>query len=220
MSCTNLYQELMNTNYRAGVSNVNSTILQFINPVNLNCSFTKVYLWLKIPIHRFHCHAAKKMGNHPVEEAEKMKCYKRLTYKQFIQVSGLCGPQFLSYLPKRFTHPCRALYGDAILMYRFGAPIWRPEINKNIWGSLFLLKLFPFTRKLAYVGINIPSNTWNGYTAENQEERLFFNETAIPFSCHALWKRGSSNYYIFEIKHATEMETCTKIYFSFAFNLV
>ena len=134
------------------------------------------------------------MGNHPVEEAEKMKCYKRLTYKQFIQVSGLCGPQFLSYLPKRFTHPCRALYGDAILMYRFGAPIWRPEINKNIWGSLFLLKLFPFTRKLAYVGINISFNTWNGYIAENQEERLFFNETAILFSCHALWKRGSSNY--------------------------
>ena len=65
-------------------------------------------------------------------------------------------------------------------MYRFGAPIWQPEINKNIWGSLFLLKLFPFTRKLAYVGINIPSNTLNGYTAENQEERLFFNETAIP----------------------------------------
>ena len=28
----------------------------------------------------------------------------RLIYKQFVQVSGLCGPQFLSYLPKRFTH--------------------------------------------------------------------------------------------------------------------
>ena len=76
-------------------------------------------------IHRFHCHATKKyIGNRPVEEAEKMKCYKRLIYKQFFQVSGLCGPQFLSYLPKRFTHLCRALYGDAILVY--------------IWSSLFL----------------------------------------------------------------------------------
>ena len=56
-----------------------------------------------------------------------MKYYKRLIYKQFVQVSGLCGPQFLSYLPKRFTHLCRALYGDAILMYRFGPP----EINKT-----------------------------------------------------------------------------------------
>ena len=102
-----------------------------------------------------------------------MKCYKRLIYKQFVQVSGLCGPQFLSYLPKRFTHLCRALYGDAILVHRFGAPIWPPEINKNIWSSLFLWKLFLFTRELACVRINISSNTWNSYTAENQEERLF-----------------------------------------------
>ena len=50
-----------------------------------------------------------------MEEAKKMKCYKRLIYKQFFQVSGLCGPRFLSYLPKRFTHLCTALYGDAIL---------------------------------------------------------------------------------------------------------
>ena len=41
-----------------------------------------------------------------MEEAKKMKCYKRLIYKQFFQVSGLCGLQFLSYLPKRFTHLC------------------------------------------------------------------------------------------------------------------
>ena len=49
-----------------------------------------------------------------MEEAKKMNCYKRLIYKQFVQVSGLCGPQFLSYLPKHFTFLCRALYGDAI----------------------------------------------------------------------------------------------------------
>ena len=39
-----------------------------------------------------------------MEEAKKVKCYKRLIYKQFVQVSGLCGPQFLCYLPKRFKH--------------------------------------------------------------------------------------------------------------------
>ena len=85
-------------------------------------------------------HGTKKKTtrNRRVEEAEKMKCYKTLIYKQFVQVSGLCDPQFLSYLPKRFTHLCRALYGDAILVYRFGAPIWPPEINENIWSSLFL----------------------------------------------------------------------------------
>ena len=51
-----------------------------------------------------------------MEEAKKMICYKRLIFKQFVQVSGLFGPQFLSYLPKLFTHLCRALYGDAINM--------------------------------------------------------------------------------------------------------
>ena len=31
-----------------------------------------------------------------------------------VQVLGLYGLQFLSYLPKRFTRLCRALYGDAM----------------------------------------------------------------------------------------------------------
>ena len=150
-----------------------------------------------------------------MEEAKKIKCYKRLIYKQFVEVSGLCGSRFLSYLPKRFTHLCRALYGNAMLVHR----LWPPEINKNIRSSLFLEKLFLFTRELAYVHINISSNTWNGYTAENQEERLF-NGTAFLFWCHALWKLGSSNCCIFEMKHATGLETCTKIYFLFIFNLV
>ena len=39
---------------------------------------------------------------------------------------------------KRLTVLCRALYGDAILVHSFGAPIWLPEINQNIWSSLFL----------------------------------------------------------------------------------
>ena len=73
-----------------------------------------------------------------MEKAKKMKCYKRQIYKQFDQVSDLSGTQFLSYLPKRFTHLCGTLYGDAILVYRLAASIWPPEINKNIWGSLFL----------------------------------------------------------------------------------
>ena len=65
-----------------------------------------------------------------MEEAKKIKCFKRLIFKQFVQVSGLCGLKFLSYLPKRFTHLCTALYGEAIVVHRFGAQIWPPEINK------------------------------------------------------------------------------------------
>ena len=66
-----------------------------------------------------------------MKEAKKMVCYKRLIFKQFVQVSGFFGLQFLSYLPKRFTHLCRALYGDALLVHSFGAPIWPPKINKK-----------------------------------------------------------------------------------------
>ena len=148
-----------------------------------------------------------------MEEVKKMKCYKRLmhVYKQLIvQVSGLCCPQFLSSLPKCFTQLCRTLYGDAILVYRFGAPIWPPEINKNIRSSLFLYKLFLFTWELAYVCINIGSKTWNGYTAENQKERLFFRE--IIMVSHTVKTRKFKLLY-FEKKHATGLETCTKIFF-------
>ena len=35
-----------------------------------------------------------------------MKCYEK--YKQFVQVSGICGPQVLSYLPKRFHAPLKS----------------------------------------------------------------------------------------------------------------
>ena len=86
----------------------------------------------------------KQIVNRPVEEAKKMKCYKRLMYKQFVQVSGPCGPQFLSYLPRHFTHHFRALYGDAIFVYCFGIQIWPPGINKNIWRSLFSTKALSF----------------------------------------------------------------------------
>ena len=119
-------------------------------------------------------HGTKKIDWKPSSgRSQENERYKRLKYKRFVQVTGLCGPLFLSYLLKRLIHLCRALYGDAILVYCFGPPIWPPEINKNIWSSLFLQKLFLFTRELAYMRINISSNTWNGYTAENQEERLF-----------------------------------------------
>ena len=90
----------------------------------------------------------------------------------YAKIWTIC-PSFRSLWPTVFElfaetfharHLCTALYGDAILKYRFGPPIWPPEINKNImiWSSLFLQKLFLFTRELAYVPINISFKTWNG----------------------------------------------------------
>ena len=141
--------------------------------------------------------------------------WKRLTYKQFVQVSGLCGPQLLSYLPKRFTHLCRALYGDAILVYRSWCKNMAAGNQQKHMEFTFSIKALSFhSRTVIYVRINISSNTWNGYTAENQEERLFFHWLKeFLFWCHALWKLGSSICCIFEMKHATGMETSTEIFF-------
>ena len=44
-----------------------------------------------------------------MEEAKKMKCYKRLIYKQFFQVSGLCGLQFLIELSMETAYWCTEL---------------------------------------------------------------------------------------------------------------
>ena len=52
----------------------------------------------------------KKINSQPSSgRSQKNECYKRLIYKQFVQVSSLCGPQFLRYLPKRFAHLCTVL---------------------------------------------------------------------------------------------------------------
>ena len=104
-----------------------------------------------------------------MEEVKEMKCYKRLKYKRFVQVSGLCDL-------------CRALWRRHI-----GVPFWSTNMaagnQQKRLEFTFSKKLFLFTRELAYVRINISSDTWNGYTAENQEERLFFNESAFLFWC-------------------------------------
>ena len=108
-----------------------------------------------------------------MEETKKMKCYKRLIYKQFCQV--FVAHSFWAIwrnFSRTFVELCMETpYWCTVSVHQY---IWPPEINKNIWSLLFLWKLFLFTRELAYVRINVSSNTWSGYIAESQEERLFF----------------------------------------------
>ena len=151
-----------------------------------------------------------------MEKAKKMKCYKRLIFKQSVQFSGLCSPQFLSYLPKRFTDLCRALYMETphwctVLVHQYG----RRKSTKTS-GVQFFYKssFFSLQELLAYVHIKISSNTRNGYITENHEEILVFYKTTFLFRYQALWKLGSSNCCIFEMKHAAGMKTCTKIFLS------
>ena len=157
-----------------------------------------------------------------MEEAKKKKCYKRLIYKQnYLSKSQV----FVAYsfwvicqnISRTFVDLClETPYWCTDLVHQYS----RRKSTKTSKVHFFhKSSFFQFPRELAYVRINMSSNTWNGYTAENQEERLFFSETAFLFWCHTLWKLGSSNCHIFEMKHATRMETCPKI-FLFTFNLV
>ena len=49
-------------------------------------------------------------------DAKNFKCYKISIYRKLLQVSGLCGTLFFSYLPKRSMQIYRAQYGDAMLV--------------------------------------------------------------------------------------------------------
>ena len=117
-------------------------------------------------------------------------------------------------------HLCRALYGDAILVYHFDVPILPPEINKNIWRSLFQKRLFLFSRELAYVRMNISSNTWNGYYFWKSRGETFFQWDSIPILVSRTVKTRKFKLLYFQMKHATGMETGTKIYILYIFNPV
>ena len=66
----------------------------------------------------------KQIGNRPEEEAKKTKCYKRLIYKQFVKVSGPCGPQFLVIcrdISSTFIELCMETpYLCTVLVHKYG----------------------------------------------------------------------------------------------------
>ena len=45
-------------------------------------------------------------------DTKNFNCYKRLINRQLLQLSGVCGTPFFSYLPKRSTQIYRAQYGN------------------------------------------------------------------------------------------------------------
>ena len=67
-----------------------------------------------------------------MEKVKKMKCYKRLKYQQYVQVSGLSGTQFLSYLPKRFTH-----------LYSLRSKRFRASSSRKLGRELSIFFLLP-----------------------------------------------------------------------------
>ena len=121
-------------------------------------------------------------------EVKKMKCYERLIFKQFVQVLGLCGSQFQNYICRNVSRTFVELCMET--------PCWCTDLahqcgrGKSTMEYTFCIKAPSFHSRISIRAHKISSNTWNGYTAqltaENQEEILFFNESAFLFWCHAL----------------------------------
>ena len=122
------------------------------------------------PYRSFHCHAEKEyIGNHPVEEAKKTKSYKRLIYNNLSKSLVLVAHSFWVICrndSRTFVELCMEMpYWCIVLVHQYG----RRKSTKTS-GVHFFYKSSFFPLDLR---VNISSNTWNGFTAENQEERLF-----------------------------------------------
>ena len=95
-----------------------------LTPINfslrkIGCGTCNIIPFNIITIDHFHCHTINMAQKTKLETVQWKKPTKWNVTKEwytFVQVSGLCGPQFLSYLLKHFTHHCRALHGDAIFV--------------------------------------------------------------------------------------------------------
>ena len=114
-------------------------------------------------------------------DAKKFRCYKRLINRQLLQVSGLCGTPFFSYLLKHSTQIYRAQYGDSMMVPFWGAPTWRPEINENIWNSVLLWERLLLPRELVWIHINTSPNVLTVQTDKNLKKRPFFQMRQL---CH------------------------------------
>ena len=127
-------------------------------------------------IDRFHCQANKKqIGNRPVEEAKKMKCFKRLIYKKsqvFMTHSfGIICRNFSCI----FVKLCMETpYWCTVLVHQYGRRKSTKQLEFTF--SLKVLSVHSRTSIRAHKHI-FQYLKWYGYTAENQEE-TFFNETA------------------------------------------
>ena len=87
-----------------------------------HCRGTNCVVFFVFHGHAINTAAENKLKPSSGKKSHENESYKRLMYKQFVQISGLCGPQFLIYLPKHFTHPF------------FVGFVWRRHISVHQYG--------------------------------------------------------------------------------------
>ena len=127
--------------------------------------------------------------------------------ESFLQVSGLCGTPFLSYLLKRSTQIYRAQCEDAILVSFRGTPTWRPEINEKHLELTFATRAITFLcHELVYILFKLPKIV---------RADLFSDETGLSRRHHDVTHWGAisnSRCCIINTKDDPELETCENVY--------
>ena len=137
-----------------------------------------------------------------------------------MEVSGFCGPQYsfrrviCRNVSPTFVELC--MHGDHILVDSFGPPIWPPGNRLFFFYKSSFLSLESW-RTCTYAYSLKPEMVKR--LKIKRRDFFFFNETGFLFWCYALCKLVSLNCYVFEMKHASGLET-TKIFILFIFKLV
>ena len=93
--------------------------------ISISTCSIKVIFAFKVADRSFSLSRNKKINWKPSSgRSQENEMFKRLIIKQFVQVSGLCGPKFLRYLPKRFTHLVELCmetpYWCTVLVHQYG----------------------------------------------------------------------------------------------------
>ena len=95
--------------------------------------YTEQFNRQKVCFECLYCHAIKSLK--PFDErSQENEMFEKIDTSTIFQIPSIFSSLFLSYLPKHVTRFYNAMYGDAMLVFLRRTPIWRPEINKNIWG--------------------------------------------------------------------------------------
>ena len=127
-----------------------------------------------------------------MEKAKKLRCYRRLKNKTFLQVLGLCVSPNFRYSSKCFAEIYRAQYENAILVYLSGTPIWRPENSANVWNLLWLSRRLIISTEKTSIYISTFPDALTSKKVQNFEISIYFSTNLIVALCHALPQPGNS----------------------------
>ena len=108
-----------------------------------------------------------------MEKAEKFWCYRRQRAKSLLHVLALCVLPNFRYSSKCFAEIYKAQYGNAMLVYIRGTPIWRLKNSINIWNLLWLTRRLIFSTEQTSIYVSPFPNNITSKKARNHEISIF-----------------------------------------------